>query len=314
MLTNLPLICIDIIADHLYKLHDLDWNRSRDAASLMVVGNDYCKDIAKNVFAKMDNECIQEINALEDNINRVDDLLNETKPKNEVLKNICRNFQIKISGNKKALLTRIDDHLESVKDNLKKKKHCPLSYQCRKRIIQEKYQDERRRRKLLLETNIKNIKEMINYSYNFKIKYESFLSTGEISKKISIENYAHRYDMLKSLLEENGCILRNDSVLCKRYIDNIFKSSCDVHEIVDTMVEMKFFHEHTSYKRILDNLYDNLYNYKYSDDYEDDYYSKRINNIDLSKRAKDTALKLWLKNTDKSSEKYKLLPRSLQNK
>ena len=311
MFTKLPLICIDIIADQLYKLHDLDWNRARDAASLMMVGNGYCKDIAKNVFVKMDNKCIQEIDALEDTINTVDNLLNEKKPKNEALKNICRNFQIKVSGNKEALVTRIYDHLESVKDRLKKKNHCPLSYQCRQEITQEKNQYQRKRRQLLLETNIKNIKEMINYSYNFKIKYESYLSSGENSKKISIEKYAHRYDTLKSLLEENGCVLRNDSVLCKRYIDNIYKSSYDVHEIVDTMVEMVFFYEHTSYKRIRDNLYDN---YEYSDDSEDEYYHKKVNNIDLSSRAKDAALKLWLKNTDKSSEKYKLLPRSLQNK
>lgn len=311
MLTNLPLICIDIIADHLYKLNDLDWNRARDAASLMMVGNDYCQDIAKTLFAKIDNDCIREIDTLKDTINNVDNLLNEKKPKNEDLKNICRNFQIKVSGNKEALVARIDGHLKLVKDNLKKKSFCPLSFQRRYAITQEKNQYERKRRKLLLETNIKNIKEMINYSYNFKDMYESFLNTGDISKKTSIENYADRYDTLKSLLEENGCVLRNDSVLCKRYIDNIFKSSYDVHEIVDTMVEMKFFYEHTSYKRILDNLYGNLYNYEDSED--EHYYYRRVDKVDLSKRAKDAALKLWLKNTDKSSGKYKLLPRSLQN-
>lgn len=320
MLTNLPLICIDIVADHLYKLHDLDWNRTKDAASLMMVGNGYCKDIAKNLFDKIDNKCIQEMSALEDTIKKVDNILNEKKPKNETLKNICRNFKIKVSGNKDALVTRIDNHLESVKYNLKNKKHCPLSYQRREIIIQEKNKEERRRRKLFLETNIKNIKEMVNYSYNFKAIYDSFLNTGEISKKISIEKYAYRYDRLKSLLEENGCVLRNDSVLCKRYIDNIFKSSDDIHEIVDTMVEMDFFYKHTSYRRIREILYQKYEDSDYSDysdcsDYsEDEYYNKKVDGIDLSRRSKEAALKSWLKKTDKSSEKYKLLPRSLQNK
>ncbi|KAG2424950.1 hypothetical protein HXX76_014108 [Chlamydomonas incerta] len=62
-----------------------------------------------------------------------------------------------------------------------------------------------------------------------------------------------RRAVLEYELQLVGCELRSDSQLCDCYID---RGEGDPVTIAGIMAEMKFFHEHTDYSDILDDLYD----------------------------------------------------------
>lgn len=61
-------------------------------------------------------------------------------------------------------------------------------------------------------------------------------------------------DLVKKL-NEVGCVLRDDSRLCNQYIQDGFG---DIDYIVNTMREMKFFHDHTDYPRYMQCIMDAL--------------------------------------------------------
>jgi len=61
-----------------------------------------------------------------------------------------------------------------------------------------------------------------------------------------------RLHILERALESRGCELRSDSRLCKGFVD---KNEGDPDDISVSMLEMKFFHNHTEYASILYDLY-----------------------------------------------------------
>lgn len=81
-----------------------------------------------------------------------------------------------------------------------------------------------------------------------------------------------------------GCELRDDSRLCAEYID---QGEGDPKGVAVVMCEMRFFHQHTAYASILDELY------REERDHRDDRYDDPQDRDDRSEDAKADALQRW---------------------
>eukprot|EP00798_Chlamydomonas_sp_ICE-L_P019766 gene19766-biopygen28588 len=106
-----------------------------------------------------------------------------------------------------------------------------------------------------------------------------------------------RLHILERALEARGCELRSDSRLCTGFVDN---GEGDPEDIAVSMLETKFFHNHTEYASILDDLWEdarrerdeeydsdiNEYEFEY-----DNYH--HIDPHELSSSAKSEAMKQW---------------------
>eukprot|EP00798_Chlamydomonas_sp_ICE-L_P006769 gene6769-biopygen1975 len=99
-----------------------------------------------------------------------------------------------------------------------------------------------------------------------------------------------RLNILERALEARGCELRIDSRLCTGFVDN---GDGDPEDIAVSMLEMKFFHNHTEYASILDDLWEDARRERdYIDEYEYDNYH-HIDPHELSSSAKSEAMKQW---------------------
>ena len=135
-----------------------------------------------------------------------------------------------------------------------------------------------------------------------------YIDIGEfIGGRESIENFrANSTSVLTRLatmiseLANLGCALRSDSKLCETFIKHDQGSAV---EIAKVMCEMKFYHEHTTYSSILDNMfqqYSNRINQKYQNsghndsdaDSDSDY---GYDAYDVGENAKFKALSAFLK-------------------
>ena len=117
--------------------------------------------------------------------------------------------------------------------------------------------------------------------------------------KMKIRN--DRLNLIKKLLEENNCELRNDSRLCDDYINN---GNGDPNIIVNIMIEMKFYINHTTYHEELEKGINDMLEYK-----------GRFNRDEESQCAKYRALEIWSKQFMCNEDvNYNILPRTLYNK
>jgi hypothetical protein len=142
--------------------------------------------------------------------------------------------------------------------------------------------------------------------------YHGFINSetdDDIQKIINlIKDKEERYNILTTKLKENGLELRTDSSLCSTYLSGNDKYS--VNYIIDTMKEMKWFHNNTNYTKYsiqYDNrfrqqrgyYYDYYNDYYDEDDDEDNKMSKKEKrekyNRKKSEYAKENALKEWIK-------------------
>eukprot|EP00798_Chlamydomonas_sp_ICE-L_P026276 gene26276-biopygen11211 len=106
-----------------------------------------------------------------------------------------------------------------------------------------------------------------------------------------------RLHILERALEDRGCELRSDSRLCTGFVDN---DDGDPEDIAVSMLEMKFFHNHTEYASILDDLWEDARRERDGeydsdsdiDEYEYDNYH-HIDPHELSSSAKSEAMKQW---------------------
>lgn len=149
---------------------------------------------------------------------------------------------------------------------------------------------------------------------NTNVAWESFLTT--------VESIRQRLREIRLQLQEKGCTLRSDSVLCDDYI--VHNKGC-INHIVDTMVEMKFFFEHTNYAYWMSSMMRDYYRERrrYShgwfddeDEDEDDRREIEAERKQNSKHSKQCALEEWVR-TFASKEQAKnspYLPSSLKSK
>jgi hypothetical protein len=75
----------------------------------------------------------------------------------------------------------------------------------------------------------------------------SYINNAIAAKKVR----QIRTGTLEHALAEHGLHLREDSSVCKQYINN---ERDDLHDVVRIMREMQYLHAHTKYKSIMDNL------------------------------------------------------------
>lgn len=120
-----------------------------------------------------------------------------------------------------------------------------------------------------------------------------------------LRNFRKRRDRrndLKKELEKRGCYLRSDSTLCRNYIE---RGHGDIEDIVDTMEEMKFMYEHTTYEQIFREMkLEYLERNKIGDEWIN------IPHHKISRDAKRVALDKWMReNKQRISE---ILPVRLQ--
>eukprot|EP00798_Chlamydomonas_sp_ICE-L_P003039 gene3039-biopygen20782 len=108
-----------------------------------------------------------------------------------------------------------------------------------------------------------------------------------------------RLHILERALEDRGCELLSDSRLCTGFVDN---DDGDPEDIAVSMLEMKFFHNHTEYASILDDLWEDARRERDEeydsdrDEYEYEYEYDNYHHIDpheLSSSAKSEAMKQW---------------------
>lgn len=88
-----------------------------------------------------------------------------------------------------------------------------------------------------------------------------------------------RRERLQAALVKRGCTLRNDSRLCKAFID---RGEGDLEDIATVMEEMNFFHTHTAYR--------DMYEEERQDELE---YRGRYDPDEVSWTAQGMALRDW---------------------
>ena len=108
---------------------------------------------------------------------------------------------------------------------------------------------------------------------------------------ISLSNKKNKKEELKNELKKYDLTIRNDSILCERFIDG--DNTYLLNELVYIMVEMDWYYKYTNYSKIIKNLYDDFYyeqkKYGYYGDFDED------DKMELSKNAKKIALEKWNK-------------------
>ena len=102
-----------------------------------------------------------------------------------------------------------------------------------------------------------------------------------------INNKKNRKNDLIYRLNEVGLYLRDDSEICRKYIEN---GQMHIDEVVNIMEEMNFYYTYTDYSIFYEN---HRYNNSYYDDYMGRCYNK--NSIELSYNAKNDAIKSYIK-------------------
>jgi hypothetical protein len=113
---------------------------------------------------------------------------------------------------------------------------------------------------------------------------------------------------LQTALNDVGCVLRRDSRLCNAYINS---GNGDVSNIVQTMLEMKFYVEHTTYpQEIRRRMYTYYTDYEDRELWEDD---DDDNRDQISAATKKTVLRVWVEKYGKLSISRSCLPTSLKN-
>lgn len=117
--------------------------------------------------------------------------------------------------------------------------------------------------------------------------------------KIKIRN--DRSNLIKKMLEENGCELRNDSRLCNDYINN---GKGEPNIIVNIMVEMNFYINYTTYYEELEKGINDMLEYK-----------GIFNRDEESQCAKYNALEIWCKQfaCEKDID-FNILPKTLHKR
>lgn len=120
-------------------------------------------------------------------------------------------------------------------------------------------------------------------------------------KYCKIKARRDRSSLIKKLLKGKNCELREDSRLCNDYIDN---GEGDVNDIVDIMVEMKFYVNHTSYfKELEEGINDELE------------YRGRFDRDEESYCAKSRALDTWCEQYINYKDiNFDILPETLNQK
>jgi hypothetical protein len=120
-------------------------------------------------------------------------------------------------------------------------------------------------------------------------------------KYCKIKAQGDRSSLIKKLLKEKNCELRKDSRLCNDYINN---GEGEVTDIVNIMVEMKFYVNHTSYFEEMEEGINDMLEYKGRFDTDEESYCAKS-------RALDTWCEQYINFKDIN---FDILPETLNQK
>jgi hypothetical protein len=111
---------------------------------------------------------------------------------------------------------------------------------------------------------------------------------------ILLLNKKNKREELNNELDKYNLKIRNDSILCERFIDG--DETYLLNELVYIMVEMDWYYKYTDYSKIIKNLYDDFF-YEQRKYGNRNYYEEFDENdkMEISKNAKKIALKNWNK-------------------
>lgn len=129
--------------------------------------------------------------------------------------------------------------------------------------------------------------------YNFSLNKIKQQHLSEKRKVTRLTRQDLRRKKLIDQLEKRGLTLRSDSRLCSQYSRNL-----DLDKIVDIMEEMNFYHNHTNYRIIYDDIVE-----------EELKFIDRFCKDEVSEQAKLLALNDFKKNNKNNQN---LLPTSLK--
>ena len=111
-------------------------------------------------------------------------------------------------------------------------------------------------------SNENTVKMLIDAGADFNLRKNNGFSAIMIAAKYSSNIYNslkmlidnQKNDRRNNLINElkiNGIEIRDDSIICKNYIENGEKDGNSLYGIVDIMTEMNFYYEKTSYRELL---------------------------------------------------------------
>jgi len=81
-----------------------------------------------------------------------------------------------------------------------------------------------------------------------------FVHPDETEKEMKERMRNTRMYDLKTELKRYGCEFREDSNLCKKYVDGTLEESWDMDKIVTRMCEMKFLFEYTNFAQYYNSV------------------------------------------------------------
>eukprot|EP00889_Picochlorum_renovo_P002996 jgi/Picre1/30026/NNA_005398.t1 len=119
--------------------------------------------------------------------------------------------------------------------------------------------------------------------------------TSKTSRERTVMKRDKRQARLAEVQEEFGkrnLPVRDDSRLIKGYLARESPCPNELKFVADTMEEMRFYHEHTTYQEIYSDIWDDLvYG---SRDFESPYEREWVDKDEVSARAKKRALREWV--------------------
>lgn len=163
------------------------------------------------------------------------------------------------------------------------KKERTARKQQRQNTLRRNKEEKQQRFLEYLQYNNIEYREVCNYSEMADELYEKCDIDGLL-------DCVNRFHELKGALLQKQCILRNDSKLCKMYVEG--ETEHTLEEVVDTMEEMKFLFTHTNYKVVRDQIADKLAEEQRR---YDGYVDWEDVNLLASAEAKKIAMHKWMK-------------------
>ncbi|KAI8103014.1 hypothetical protein M9434_005802 [Picochlorum sp. BPE23] len=169
------------------------------------------------------------------------------------------------------------------------------------RAIERDAYDEARYRALKewVECHYDTLDHEIQQDYfppSLKVKAkELYNMTSKTSRERTVMKRDKRQARLAEVQEEFGkrnLPVRDDSRLIKGYLARETPCPNELKFVADTMEEMRFYHEHTTYREIYSDIWDDLlYG---SRDFESPYEREWVDKDEVSARAKKRALREWV--------------------
>lgn len=262
---HLPDDCLELVSRELITTTPIFRRHCdivRDALSLLCAAKS-THSLARLMIDKIDKIDKIDMSDMSPKITAVPSLESHTCPQ---LKSECRRLALPVSGSKAILMIRLRSHRQTV--STLRSWTIKVAHSERNVRVGER----------LTRNDIIELLGILPTEHTFKMRLSDLAKTAlelhgsissckragcDIMSRLEAEKTARRSQLVEEL-QKRGCVLRRDSYLCMKFIDD---NEGDVCDVADTMQEMKFYFERTTYQSIYRELG--------SDSYHSDYWSRR---------------------------------------